>query len=67
MKGEATKPLAEVLNDTERINFYRGYVDAAIDAVEQDQVLKHSSNACLEEHRLAGYQRKLCISKSGRF
>ena len=38
VKGEATKPLSEVLNDTERVNYYRGYVDAAIDAVEQDQV-----------------------------
>ena len=54
VKGEETKPLAEVLNDTERVIFYRGYVDAAIDAVEQDQVLHHSSEDCLEEHRLAG-------------
>lgn len=61
MKGEATKPLAEVLNDTERINFYRGYVDAAIDAVEQDEVLHHSSKACLKEDQLAGIQRKLCM------
>ena len=38
VKGEATKPLAEVLNDMERVDFYRGYVNAAIDAVEQDQV-----------------------------
>ena len=38
VKGEAKKALAEVLNDTERVDFYRGYVDAAIDAVEQDQV-----------------------------
>ena len=38
VKGEATKPLAEVLNDTERVNFYKGYVNAAIDAVEQDEV-----------------------------
>lgn len=38
VKGEANKALAEVLNDTERVDFYRGYVNAAIDAVEQDQV-----------------------------
>ncbi len=38
VKGEASKALADVLNDTERVNFYRGYVNAAIDAVEQDQV-----------------------------
>ena len=43
VKGEATKPLAEVLNDTERVNFYRGYVNAAIDAVEQDQVTHRPS------------------------
>jgi len=67
VKGEATKPLAEVLKDTERVNFYRGYVDAAIDAVEQDQVLHHSSKACFREHQLADIQRKLCILKSGPF
>lgn len=38
VKGEADKPLAQVLKDTERLNFYRGYINAAIDAVEQDQV-----------------------------
>ncbi len=38
VKGEASKALADVLDDTERVAFYRGYVNAAIDAVEQDQV-----------------------------
>lgn len=39
VKGEASKPLDQVIDDTERITFYRGYINAAIDAVEQDQVL----------------------------
>ena len=37
VKGEYLKPLAQVVNDTERVTFYRGYVDAAIEAVEQDK------------------------------
>ena len=51
VKGEASKPLDQVINDTERITFYKGYVNAAIDAVEQDEVLQPSpqcnAGACL--------------------
>ena len=48
VKGEATKALADVLNDTERVNFYRGYIDAAIDAVEEDQVRCCCFSTCTE-------------------
>ena len=37
VKGEYQKPLAQVVNDTERVDFYRGYINAAIEAVEQDK------------------------------
>ncbi|CAK0738170.1 hypothetical protein CVIRNUC_001004 [Coccomyxa viridis] len=38
VKGEYQKPLAQLVNDTERVAFYRGYINAATEAVEQDQV-----------------------------
>ena len=37
VKGEYQKPLAQVVHDTERVAFYRGYINAATEAVEQDQ------------------------------
>ena len=37
VRGEYQKPLAQVVNDTERVTFYRGYINAATEAVEQDQ------------------------------
>ena len=45
VKGEYQKPLAQLVNDTERVAFYRGYINAATEAVEQDQAC-----CCLPSH-----------------
>ena len=40
VKGESQKPLAQVVDDTERVAFYRGYINAAIEAVEHDKACR---------------------------
>ncbi len=37
MKGENDMPLAQALEDTQRVNFYRDYIAAATDAVKYDK------------------------------
>ncbi|CAL8463585.1 g3119 [Coccomyxa elongata] len=38
MKGENDMPLAQALEDTQQVNFYRDYIAAATDAVKYDKV-----------------------------
>ncbi len=38
VKGEDAMPLAQALNDTSRIDFFRDYIREAIDAVNIDKV-----------------------------
>ncbi len=37
MKGENDMPLPQALEDTQRVNFYRDYIAAAVDAVKYDK------------------------------